>query len=85
MMVFDTSADGGTRMVVHENSLATLKAALARDPALHGDPRERCELFGRMFLWSIFGGYEPQHALEAFARTHGYAGPTGQLRPSHWP
>jgi para-nitrobenzyl esterase len=85
MMVFDTSADGGTRMVVHENTLATLKAALARDPALHDDPRERCELFGRMFLWSIFGGYEAPHALEAFAHTHGYAGPTGQLRPSYWP
>jgi para-nitrobenzyl esterase len=85
LMVFDTSADGGTRMVAHENSLATLKAALARDPALHGKPRERCELYGRMFLWSIFGGQEGPQALAAYAQTHGYAGRTEQLRPSYWP
>ncbi|GJJ04390.1 hypothetical protein RugamoR64_49280 [Duganella rhizosphaerae] len=85
LMVFDTSADGGTRMVAHENSLAKLKAELARDPALHDDPRERCELYGRMFLWSIFGRYEAPHALEAFALAHGYTGATGQLRPSYWP
>ena len=85
LMVFDTSADGGTRMVVHENSLAKLKAALERDPALRGNPRERCELYGRMFLWSIFGGFETAHALEDYGRANGYTGPTGQLRPSYWP
>jgi para-nitrobenzyl esterase len=85
LMVFDTSADGGTRMVAHDSSLAKLKATLAQDPALHGDPRERAELYGRMFLWSIFGGQESPQALTAFARTHGYAGSTDALRPSYWP
>ncbi|KQV82245.1 hypothetical protein ASD15_09310 [Massilia sp. Root351] len=85
LMVFDTSAGGGSRMVVHENSRAALKAALAQDPALDGNPRERCELFGRMFLWSIFGGQEAPQALAAYALAHGYAGPTEQLRPGYWP
>ncbi|CAN7352873.1 carboxylesterase family protein [Pseudoduganella sp. LjRoot289] len=85
LMVFDTSADGGTRMVVHHSSLATLKAALAEDPALRGNPRERCELYGRMFLWSIFGGQEAPQALAAYAQTHGYTGRTDQLRPGYWP
>lgn len=85
LMVFDTSADGGTRMVTHDSSLAKLKATLAQDPALRHDPRERTELYGRMFLWSIFGGQEAPHALAAFAQTHGYAGSTDELRPSYWP
>jgi len=85
LMLFDTSDGGGSRMVVHENSLAALKAALADDPALHGNPRERCELYGRMFLWSIFGGREAPQALAAYAKAHGYPGPTEQLRPSYWP
>jgi para-nitrobenzyl esterase len=85
LMLFDTSAGGGCRTVVHENSLAALKAALADDPALRGNPRERCELYGRMFLWSIFGGQEAPQALAAYAQAHGYTGPTEQLRPSYWP
>ncbi|WP_162251383.1 carboxylesterase/lipase family protein [Massilia sp. Root418] len=85
LMLFDTSAGGGTRMVAHENSLATLKAALAQDPALRGKPRERCELYGRMFLWSIFGSREAPQALAAYAQAHGYTGRTDQLRPSYWP
>ncbi len=85
LMVFDTSAGGGTRMVVHDASKAALKTALADDTSMRSNPRERCELYGRMFLWSIFGGREAPQALAAFASRHGYTGPTDTLRPIHWP
>ncbi|MFZ6845279.1 carboxylesterase/lipase family protein [Undibacterium sp. RuTC16W] len=85
LMVFDTSADGGTRMVTHDSSIAKLKATLAQDPTLKHDPRERAELYGRMFLWSIFGGQEAPHALAAFAQMQGYNGNTDELRPNYWP
>jgi para-nitrobenzyl esterase len=85
LMVFDTSADAGTRMIAFDNSLAALKQTLNQDPALRDDPRERSELYGRMFLWSIFGGQEPQQALTEFARAHGYTGRAEELRPAYWP
>ena len=85
LMVFDTSADGGTRMVVHDASKAALKAALADDASMRNNPRERCELYGRMFLWSIFGGREAPQALAAFGSRHGYTGSTEALRPMYWP
>ncbi len=85
LMVFDTSADGGTRMVPIDGSVATLKTMLAQDPSMQNDPRERAELYGRMFLWSIFGGREAPAALEAFARKHGYTGDPQSLKPTYWP
>ncbi|MET0266606.1 MAG: carboxylesterase family protein [Duganella sp.] len=85
LMVFDTSADGGTRMVAHDASKAALKTALAQDASMRNNPRERCELYGRMFLWSIFGGQEPPQALAAFASRHGYTGEPQALRPTYWP
>jgi para-nitrobenzyl esterase len=85
LMVFDTSAGGGTRMVRHDNSMARLKDTLARDPALRHASRERAELYGRMFVWSTFSRQEAPPALATFARTHGYAGNTDQLRPRYWP
>jgi len=85
LMVFDTSADGGTRMIALDSSLAQLKTVLAQDPSLRHAPRERAELYGRMFVWSIFGDGETPQALAAFARTHGYTGSTQALRPRHWP
>ena len=83
LMVFDTSAGGGVRMEVQHNSLAALKARLAADPALSG--QERCELYARMFVWSLFGVGESPRELAAFAVTHGYAGTPDQLRPAYWP
>jgi len=85
LMVFDTSADGGTRMVVHHASKATLKALLADDASMRHNPRERCELYGRMFVWSIFGGREAPEALAAFANRHGHTGNTEALRSTFWP
>jgi para-nitrobenzyl esterase len=85
LMVFDTSADGGVRMVAHDGSVAALKNSLAKDPALRDDPRQRCELYGRMFLWSPFGGREAPLALAAFALRHGYTGALDTLKPRYWP
>ncbi|WP_414650302.1 carboxylesterase family protein [Duganella sp.] len=85
LMVFDTSADGGTRMVAHDGSIAALKTLLAQDPSMQNDPRERSELYGRMFLWSIFGGGEAAPVLAAFARKHGYTGRPEMLKPTYWP
>ena len=85
LMVFDTSADGGTRMVAHDGSIAALKTLLAQDPSMQNNPRERSELYGRMFLWSIFGAREAAPVLAAFARKHGYTGRPEMLKPTYWP
>ncbi|MEO5932467.1 MAG: carboxylesterase family protein, partial [Duganella sp.] len=85
LLVFDTSADGGTRMVTHDGSIAALKTLLGQDPSMQNDPRERSELYGRMFLWSIFGGREAAAVLAAFARKHGYTGQPEMLKPTYWP
>jgi para-nitrobenzyl esterase len=85
LMVFDTSKDGGTRMMAHEGSVAALKTSLGQDPSMQNDPRERSELYGRMFVWSIFGGREAAPVLAAFARKHGYTGRPEMLKPTYWP
>jgi predicted RND superfamily exporter protein/carboxylesterase type B len=85
LMVFDTSKDGGTRMVAHDGSVAALKTLLGQDASMRNDPRERSELYGRMFLWSIFGGREASSVLAAFARKHGYTGRPEMLKPTYWP
>jgi len=79
-MVFDTSADGGTRMIGHDTDTDELANRLAADPAFDGDPDSRCALCVRMFVHSIFG------ESAAAARRAGCCGAAiGHPRPAHWP
>ncbi len=83
LMVFDTSADGGTRMIRHEATTAGLELRLATDPAL--DPRERCLLHARMFLWSIFAESADPEQVAAFHEKHCPGCRMEDLKPTHWP
>jgi para-nitrobenzyl esterase len=79
-MVFDTSADGGTRMIGHAMDTGELADRLAADPAFDGDPDSRCTLCVRMFVHSVFG------ESASAARRAGCCGAAiGRPRPAHWP
>ena len=79
-MVFDTSADGGTRMIGHTTDADELANRLAADPAFDGDPDSRCALCVRMFVHSIFG-----ESAAAVRRAGCCGAAIGHPRPAHWP
>jgi para-nitrobenzyl esterase len=83
LMVFDTSADGGTRMVNEEATVAALEYRLSVDPSL--DPKEKCLLYARMFRWPIFAEGSDPERLAAFRDMHCPACRLQELKPAHWP
>lgn len=85
LMVFDTAADGGTRMISHETSVDELERRLAADTAFDADPHERCALYARMFLWSIFTESPNSQRLAAFAGSACSKWRAEDLKPSYWP
>lgn len=80
-MVFDTSADGGVRMVGGGADTDELAGRLAADPAFDGDPDGRCALCVRMFVHSAFGS---NAAAAQRVRCCGGAA-MAHPRPVHWP
>jgi para-nitrobenzyl esterase len=83
LMVFDTSADGGTRMVSEEATVARIEYILSTDPAF--EAQERCKLYARMFRWSIFAENGDPARLDAFRNVHCPECRLDDLRPAHWP
>jgi hypothetical protein len=80
-MVFDTSGDGGVRMIGRGADTDELASCLATDPAFAGDPDGRCALCVRMFAHSVFGT-DTAAALRAGCCA---AAGVSQARPVHWP
>lgn len=85
LMVFDTVSDGGTRMVSDEASIEAIKRRLAADPSFDGNPGERCTLYGRMFIWSIFADATGAEELARFAGGACANCRPEDLKPAHWP
>jgi para-nitrobenzyl esterase len=84
-MVFDTSADGGVRMVDDMVTPDELVHRLATDSSFEEAGRERCALYARMFVWSIFADSADPEQHAAFCNSRCADWPMKDLKPAHWP
>jgi len=61
LMIFDTTAGGGTRMSSEELTLNALTERLSQDPAFKDKPVERCKQFAQMLQFLVgTGGWHPE-------------------------